>query len=120
MCAVLSPNSQVWGGQPAQQRLSTGGHDSIAVCEFARGLLAYEIMFRVSDVDDIQQTRRLVMNKKLKAFAVISLAMIVSSTPGFALDRTRDAQAANARSTAPHNARAEGRYIPDGGSSLTP
>ena len=61
------------------------------------------------------------MNTQFKAFAIISLAMIVSSTSSFALDRTRDAQpAAKARYTAPYNARAEGRYVPNGESSLTP
>jgi hypothetical protein len=61
------------------------------------------------------------MNTQFKALAIISLAMIVSSTSGFALDRTHDAKpAANARYTAPYNARAEGRYAPNGEFSLTP
>jgi len=61
------------------------------------------------------------MNTQFKALAIISLAMIVSSTSGFALDRTHDAKpAANARYTAPYDARAEGRYAPNGEFSLTP
>jgi len=61
------------------------------------------------------------MNTQFKALAIISLAMIVSSTSGFAIDRTHDAKpAANARYTAPYNARAEGRYAPNGEFSLTP
>jgi hypothetical protein len=66
-------------------------------------------------------SRRLAMNTQFKAFAIISLAMIVSSTSSFALDRNRDAQpAANARYTAPYNARAEGRYVPNGEFSRFP
>ena len=61
------------------------------------------------------------MNTPFKALAIISLATIVSSTSGFALDRSHVAKpAANARYTAPYNARAEGRYVPNGDFSLTP
>jgi hypothetical protein len=61
------------------------------------------------------------MNKQIKAIAIISLGIIVSSTSGFARDRSRDAQpATSAPYTAPYNARAEARDAPNEEYSLTP
>jgi hypothetical protein len=66
-------------------------------------------------------SRSFAMNTQLKIIVVISWAAIVSSTSGYALDRARDTQPpARARVSVPYNARAEGRDIPGGESSLTP